>query len=206
MNDSTTLQFVGLDVHRDSIAIAVAKPDGQPAESLATVPNDVVGLIKRLQRLGPLESLRCCYEAGPTGFGLARRLIAAKIDCQVIAPSLIPVQPGARVKTDRRDRSQPGSLPSLGEPYADPCHRPDHRSDSATWSGLVTTPNVRRDLHVNNCPSFSCVTTAGSPASRPGGRLIRPGWPNRPSISRPSRTSWAIIARPLRWPRHAWHG
>jgi transposase len=103
MNESTTLQFVGLDVHRDSIAIAVARRDGQPAESLATVPNDVVGLIKRLQRLGPVESLRCCYEAGPTGFGLARRLIKEGIACEVIAPSLIPVQPGARVKTDRRD-------------------------------------------------------------------------------------------------------
>ena len=72
MNDSTTLQFVGLDVHRDSIAIAVAKRDGRPAESLATVPNDIVGLDQRLRRLGPVESFRCCYEAGPTGFGLAR--------------------------------------------------------------------------------------------------------------------------------------
>lgn len=103
MNDAITLQFVGLDVHRDTIAIAVAKWDGQPAESLAVVPNDVVGLIKRLERLGPVESLRCCYEAGPTGFGLSRRLNKVGIACEVIAPSLIPVQPGARVKTDRRD-------------------------------------------------------------------------------------------------------
>jgi transposase len=103
MNEATTLRFVGLDVHRDSIAIAVAQRDGKPAESLATVPNDVAGLIKRLQRLGPVESLRCCYEAGPTGFGLARRLNTIGIACEVIAPSLVPVQPGARVKTDRRD-------------------------------------------------------------------------------------------------------
>ena len=103
MIESTTLQFVGLDVHRDSIAIGVAKMDGRPAESLATVPNDVPALIKRLLRLGPAESLRCCYEAGPTGFGLCRRLNKIGIACQVIAPSLVPVQPGARVKTDRRD-------------------------------------------------------------------------------------------------------
>ena len=103
MNQATILQFVGLDVHRDTIAIAVAINDGRPAQSLATVPNDVVGLIKRLLRLGPAESLRCCYEAGPTGFGLARRLNAVGIACEVIAPSLTPVQPGARVKTDRRD-------------------------------------------------------------------------------------------------------
>jgi transposase len=103
MSEATTIRFVGLDVHRDSIAIAVAQRDGQPAESLGTVPNDVPGLIRRLQRLGPVESLRCCYEAGPTGFGLCRRLNKIGIACEVIAPSLVPVQPGARVKTDRRD-------------------------------------------------------------------------------------------------------
>ena len=103
MNEATTIQFVGLDVHRDSIAIAVAVRDGKPAASLGSVPNDVPGLIRRLLRLGPAGSLRCCYEAGPTGFGLARRLHAAGIACEVIAPSLVPVQPGARVKTDRRD-------------------------------------------------------------------------------------------------------
>ena len=103
MSESTTIRYVGLDVHRDSIAIAVASSDGKPAESLGTVPNDIPGLIKRLLRLGPAASLRCCYEAGPTGFGLARRLKEAGIACEVIAPSLVPVQPGARVKTDRRD-------------------------------------------------------------------------------------------------------
>lgn len=61
MSESITLQFIGLDVHRDSVTIAVARPDGQPAQSLATVPNDIPGLIKRLQQLGPVESLRCCY-------------------------------------------------------------------------------------------------------------------------------------------------
>lgn len=103
MNQGTTVRFVGLDVHRDTIAIAVASDDAKPAESLATVPNEVSGLLARLRRLGPVESLRCCYEAGPTGLGLARRLEEAGISCRVIAPSLIPVQPGARVKTDRRD-------------------------------------------------------------------------------------------------------
>ena len=70
---------------------------------MGTVPNDIPGLIKRLLRLGPAASLRCCYEAGPTGFGLTHRLKETGIACEVIAPSLVPVQPGARVKTDRRD-------------------------------------------------------------------------------------------------------
>jgi transposase len=103
MSESTTIVCVGLDVHRDSIAIAAAYPDGKPAVSLGTVPNDIPALIKRLLRLGPAASLRCCYEAGPTGLGLVRRLKEAGIACQVIAPSLVPVQPGVRVKTDRRD-------------------------------------------------------------------------------------------------------
>ena len=103
MQETTIVRYIGLDVHRDSIAIAVAETDGKPAKSLGSVPNDIPGLIKRLLRLGPAESLRCCYEAGPTGLGLARQLIKAGITCDVIAPSLVPVQPGARVKTDRRD-------------------------------------------------------------------------------------------------------
>jgi transposase len=103
MSEDTTIRFVGLDVHRDSIAVAVAVGDGKPAGSLGSVPNDVPGLIKRLLRLAPAGSLRCCYEAGPTGFYLARRLREAGIACDVIAPALVPTRPGDRVKTDRRD-------------------------------------------------------------------------------------------------------
>jgi transposase len=72
-------------------------------ENLATIPNDTALLLKRLRKIGPLGSLKCCYEAGPTGFGLYRDLKAAGVDCVVIAPSLVPVQSGDRVKTDRRD-------------------------------------------------------------------------------------------------------
>jgi transposase len=103
VKEATTICYVGLDVHKASISIAVAHLDGKPAESLGAVPHDIPGLIKRLLRLGPASSLRCCYEAGPTGLGLARRLGEAGIACSVIAPSLVPVQSGARVKTDRRD-------------------------------------------------------------------------------------------------------
>jgi transposase len=95
-----TVRFVGLDVHADSIAIAVAEPGrGEPA-GLATIPNDTVMLVKRLRKLG---RVKCCYEAGPTGFGLHRDLTAAGIDCIVVAPSLVPMKAGDRVKTDRRD-------------------------------------------------------------------------------------------------------
>jgi transposase len=57
-----------------------------------------------LQRLSPdLTALRCCYEAGVTGFELYRRMREAGIDCMVVAPALVPKQPGNRIKNDRRD-------------------------------------------------------------------------------------------------------
>jgi len=95
-----SVRFVGLDVHKDSISIAIAEEEGGAPSTLATIPNDTQLLLKRLRALG---EVRCCYEAGPTGFGLQRDLSAAGISCIVVAPSLIPVKSGDRVKTDRRD-------------------------------------------------------------------------------------------------------
>ena len=96
--------YVGLDVHKDSITIAVARQGREPAETWKTIPYDGVRLRKALKMLvKDVEQLRVCYEAGPTGFGLCRRLRKAGIDCIVVAPSLVPGKPGERVKTDRRD-------------------------------------------------------------------------------------------------------
>jgi transposase len=97
------VRFVGLDVHKESIAIAVAEGDGSAPENVATIPNDTRLLIKRLKKMGQEATLRCCYEAGPTGFVLCRALREAGIDCIVIAPSLVPKTAGDRIKTDRRD-------------------------------------------------------------------------------------------------------
>ncbi|MHB1844244.1 MAG: IS110 family transposase, partial [Deltaproteobacteria bacterium] len=92
-----------MDVHKESIVIAVGEADRNEPAALVTIPNDTGLLIKRLKKLGPVESLRCCYEAGPTGDGLYRDLKAAGIECVVFAPSLVPTMSGDRVKTDRRD-------------------------------------------------------------------------------------------------------
>ena len=100
---SIVARFVGFDVHAKTISIAVADIDaGEPA-FVGQVPNDWSVLMKQLRRLGPLGSLYCCYEAGPTGYDLQRRLSRVGVKCIVVAPSLIPKRPGDRVKTDRRD-------------------------------------------------------------------------------------------------------
>jgi transposase len=99
-----TLRFVGLDVHKDTIVIAVADGDRPEVEVLGTMGHDVPKLLKRLKSLvRNVSDLRVCYEAGPTGFGLCRHLQSEGIDCRVVAPSLVPRQVGSRVKTDRRD-------------------------------------------------------------------------------------------------------
>lgn len=98
-----TVRYVGLDVHKDTIVMAVAEAGTQPAEIYATLANDPAAVLSRLRKLGPLGSMVVCYEAGPTGYELYRFLNAAGVRCHVIAPSMVPTQNGNRVKTDRRD-------------------------------------------------------------------------------------------------------
>lgn len=97
------LRFVGLDVHKDSITVAVADSGRESARVLETIDHDELALLKVLERLGPAARLRVCYEAGPTGYLLARRLNEQGICCVVVAPSLIPRPGSRRIKTDRRD-------------------------------------------------------------------------------------------------------
>jgi transposase len=67
------------------------------------IPNDPEAIHKLMKRLGPAEQLRVCYEAGPCGYTLYWQLTRLGIACSVVAPTLVPVKPGDRVKTDRRD-------------------------------------------------------------------------------------------------------
>lgn len=96
------LRYLGLDVHAETICAAIAEPDGTVRE-LGTIRNRPEAVRKLLAKLGALESLRVCYEAGPTGYTLYWQLTALGIHCDVIAPSLIPTKAGDRVKTDRKD-------------------------------------------------------------------------------------------------------
>lgn len=97
-----TVRFVGLDVHAATIAVAVAERHGE-VRSLGVIPHTPDAMRRLVRQLGPPETLRCCYEAGPTGYGLQRVLAGQGYACEVIAPSLIPKRAGERIKTDRRD-------------------------------------------------------------------------------------------------------
>jgi transposase len=97
-----TVRFLGLDVHAETIAVAVAEPDGS-VRSLETIANHAESIRKMVKRLGPVEQLKACYEAGPTGYVLYWHLAKLGVQCEVIAPTLVPMKSGDRVKTDRRD-------------------------------------------------------------------------------------------------------
>src|SRR5713226_6727575 len=96
------IKFVGLDVHAETIAVAVAEQDGE-IRSLGMIPNREESVRKLVKKLGPVEQLRFCYEAGPTGYALYWQLTRMGAKCEVMAPTLVPVKAGDRVKTDRRD-------------------------------------------------------------------------------------------------------
>ena len=95
--------FVGLDVHKESIAIAVAEPGRAAPRFVGTTGPALAEVHKALSHLGTPRRLVVVYEAGPCGYGLARQLCSRGYRCEVIAPTKIPRKPGDRIKTDRRD-------------------------------------------------------------------------------------------------------
>jgi transposase len=97
------VRYIGLDVHKATIAVAIAEEEGSPS-SYGTLANDPDAVRKLMTQLGGKGvELRVAYEAGPTGYALHRQLTKMGIECIVVAPSLIPIRPGDKIKTDRRD-------------------------------------------------------------------------------------------------------
>jgi transposase len=110
----TKVLFVGLDVHADTIAVAVAEPGGE-VRSHGVIPNRLESIRKLIGKLGPASKIKACYEAGPTGYVLYWQLTQLGVACEVIAPSLVPAKAGDRVKTDRRDAEKLARCHRAGE-------------------------------------------------------------------------------------------
>ena len=96
------VRFVGLDVHAETIVVAVAEPEGE-VRSMGMIPNRPESIRRLVKKLGPPQQLHVCYEAGPTGYVVYWQLTALGVTCDVVAPTLVPMKAGDRVKTDRRD-------------------------------------------------------------------------------------------------------
>lgn len=116
-------RYIGLDVHGETIAAAVAEGRGR-VRMLGQFPNRPESLRKFIEQQGGPEHLKVCYEAGPTGYAVYWQLTKMGVQCDVVAPSLIPRKPGEKIKTDRRDAEklaecyQSGTLTSVWVPDA----------------------------------------------------------------------------------------
>ena len=154
--------YVGIDVSKDKLAVAMAG-GGVHEEVLSfgtfeNTPASVDRLLKRLSGRGSPVSV--CYEAGPTGYGLYRQVRAFGFECCVVAPSLIPVRAGERIKTDRLDAIRLARLLRAGELTPHGFLMKPMRQ-CAILSGLG---KVRQRTNDTNASSFQrlCCATGGS--------------------------------------------
>jgi transposase len=144
----TNLVFVGLDVHKDTIAVAVAN-DGRDGEvrvygTIENKPEAITKLASRLASGG--RTLKFCYEAGPCGYGIHRQLVRLGYDCIVVAPSMIPKKAGDRIKTDRRDAVTQARLHRAGEltPVWVPDEAHEAMRDLVQYGGETDPSRIRR--------------------------------------------------------------
>jgi transposase len=143
---------VGLDTHKAKIAVAVAEP-GRSGEVRfwGDIANEPTAVRRLMERLGTQHgSLRVCYEAGPCGYGLQRQIASLGHDCTVVAPSLVPVRAGNRVKTNRRDAVTLARLHRAGELTAiwvpDPTHEAMRDLIRARTAAMEAVRRARQQL------------------------------------------------------------
>ncbi len=173
--------WVALDVHKLSIVAATLPPTGGQPE-VQQIETTRVALRRFIDRLGGPQGLAVCYEAGPGGFDLLRVLTELGVACDVVAPSLIPVRAGDRVKTDRRDAKKLVRLYRGGQlSYVQP--------PGAETEGLRDLMRCRDDLR-------RARTAARHRVSK---QLLRHGRIYREGRCQWTKTHRAWIARGERW-------
>lgn len=137
-------KYVGLDVSKEKIAVAVAETGRDAARYVKAIAHEPAAIRKLIKELGDPSTLAFCYEAGPTGYELYRWIVSMGAVCEVVAPSLLPKRPGDRVKTDRRDAIQlaqqyrAGELTSIYVPS---------REDEALRDLVRAREDAREDVH-----------------------------------------------------------
>lgn len=140
-----TKLYIGLDVHKTSIAIGLAFADGSTPTYYGKCSGTLRSIdetIKRVLKLNGLtpEAVQLCYEAGSSGFVLARRFLKLGYDIRVVAPSLVPTAAGERVKTDRRDAVKLARFLRAGELTA--VHIPEPSDEAIRDVGRARTDAV----------------------------------------------------------------
>jgi transposase len=117
MRNGQSIKFIGLDVHKDSISLAIAENGSNGEVRLyGTIKNTMEDIDKVIRKLISTGSqLQFVYEAGPCGFGIFRHLTGNGLNCMVAAPSLIPQKSGVRIKNDNRDAVSLARLLRAGE-------------------------------------------------------------------------------------------
>lgn len=202
----TITSYVGLDVHKDSIAIAVAEAGRSAPRFVGTTPPELAALCKALTRCARRSSTLVVYEAGPCGYGWARHLAAHGWRCEVISPAHITRKAAEKlIKTDRLDavllarESRAGNLVKVV--------MPDERDEAIRdLSALERTPAALAFGRACNSKPCCCATAVLITAKAPG-RLRTSGTSPRSSlIILPNRSLSMNIVKRSRTPTSAWSG
>ena len=168
------ITYIGLDVHKDTIAVAVAvagkREEVREYGKIANTSDALKTLTAKLSRAA--TELRFCYEAGPCGYGIQRQLTAAGHGCVVVAPSLIPRKPGDRIKTDRRDAVNLARLYRAGE--LTPVWVPDEIHEAIR--DLVRARLAVRTLRQARQQLSGFLLRHGRHYHRPTGTLLHRRW------------------------------
>jgi hypothetical protein len=192
--------YVGVEAAKAKHAIAIAE-GGRSGEvryvgEIEATPAAVERFGRKLERKDP--RLHFCYEAGPTGSGLSRHIVALGHRCEVVAPSLVPRRPGDHVKTNRRDAITLARLLRAGELSG--IWGPDAVHEYGTSCVFGARQERICARSANNGSRFCSVTDGSSPAAEAGVRLTPAGWRRRSSTIQPCRSCSRIRLTPSRRP------